>query len=71
MIMSGGATSKEVLTAEASVMKLLAIQQGVPPERVFAEDQSVDTIENAMFVKNMLDKTNIRKVFFEFPLRIS
>lgn len=32
------------------------------------EDQAVDTIENAMFVKNILDKTNIRKVIHSFTL---
>lgn len=62
VIMTGGSTSQQVLTAEGSVMKVLAVNAGIPPERIFVEDRAVDTIENAMFAKAILDKTNIRKV---------
>ena len=63
MIMTGG-PSREVMTTEATVMKVMALHQGVPTERIFVEDQSVDTIENAMFAKSILDKTNIKKVYY-------
>lgn len=62
--MAGGPTSQQVLTAEGSVMKMMAIKAGIPVERIFVEDRSVDTIENAMYAKAVLDSRfpNIKKV---------
>jgi len=64
VIMAGGPTSQQVLTAEGSVMKVLAAKSGIPVDRIFVEDRSMDTIENAVYAKLILEAKfpNIKKI---------
>lgn len=64
VIMAGGPTSTQVLTAEGSIMKVLAAKSGIPVEKIFVEDRSLDTIENAVYAKTILDTKfpNIKKI---------
>ena len=52
-IVSGGQGNGESVT-EASAMKEWLIREGISPERIFEEDQSLDTEENLGFSRDIL-----------------
>lgn len=55
LLLSGGPRTNFSKTTEASVMKRIAKKLGVPSNKIILEDASTTTIENALFVKQLLD----------------
>lgn len=53
-------------TAEAVVLGRFLTDLGVPPDKVLLEDRSRDTVENALFTRNILNKYH-----FHTPLLIT
>lgn len=47
---------------ESVLMKDLAIEFGVPKEKIIIETESRNTRENAAYTKQLLDKNNVKKV---------
>lgn len=60
VIMSGGSVFKE-RKPEAPIVKRFLIDLGVPENRIFLEDKSRDTIENAKYTKKVLEKIKSKK----------
>lgn len=52
---SGGQGSDEVIS-EAESMKQYLISQGIPEERILPEDKSVNTYQNMLFSKQLIEK---------------
>ncbi len=49
-------------TAEAEIAKRFLISLGVPPHHIIAEEKSVDTYENARYVKEIADQYQFKKI---------
>jgi len=61
MIVTGGAPgqNEDNTTSEAAVMKNMAVKAGVPSSSIILEDKALTTIENAWFVKEILENLGI------------
>ncbi len=75
LILSGGQERGEPET-EAAVMKEYLLSQGVPASQMILEDQSVNTMENIMFSRELIDQArspeaveeeNVREGFVRPP----
>lgn len=60
IIFSGGKGSDENIS-EAEAMQAYAIEQGVPSEDTLIENKSVNTLENMLFSKNIMDSISPNK----------
>lgn len=60
MIPSGGKGSDEAL-AEGAAMAAYLEEHGIPKEHIIVENQSVNTMENMQFSKNIIDSREGRK----------
>jgi uncharacterized SAM-binding protein YcdF (DUF218 family) len=49
-------------TPEAEIAKRFLISLGVPPHHIITEEKSMDTYENAQYVKEIADKHQFRKI---------
>lgn len=49
---------------EGKLMKLFAIQLGIPAEHVFSEDEALHTTENIKYSKKLADKLGFKKIVF-------
>jgi uncharacterized SAM-binding protein YcdF (DUF218 family) len=47
---------------EAEIAKRLLISLGVPPHHIITEEKSIDTYENAQYVKEIADKNQFKKI---------
>lgn len=55
LIMSGGQGADE-LVAEGEAMRQYALEQGLPPDSIWVEDQSTTTAENLQFSTSLMDR---------------
>ncbi|MCZ6465806.1 MAG: YdcF family protein [Alphaproteobacteria bacterium] len=53
LIVTGGAIGP--LPTEAAAMRALAIEHGVPEERIILEDKATHTVENALYTARIMD----------------
>jgi uncharacterized SAM-binding protein YcdF (DUF218 family) len=60
LVVSGGVTGPP--PAEAEVMRGLALELGVPDERVVVEDRAVNTFENAVYTGRIIRERGWRQV---------
>lgn len=63
VVMSGGLgnfTRDMWQEPEADQFSMVAIELGVPPEKILVEDQSTNTGENILFTRRMLAENNIK-----------
>jgi uncharacterized SAM-binding protein YcdF (DUF218 family) len=60
IIFSGGKIFNRV--PEAEIAKRLLISLGVPPHHIITEGKSIDTYENAQYVKEIADKNQFKKI---------
>lgn len=60
VIVSGGKVFK-YKDAEAPIIKRFLVDLGVPDKKVIIEDRSRDTIENAMFTKEIMERHRFKK----------
>jgi uncharacterized SAM-binding protein YcdF (DUF218 family) len=60
IILSGGRIFKRA--TEADIAATLLMSLGVPKRHIFKEDKSIDTAENAEYVKTIADKLKVRKI---------
>lgn len=60
IIFSGAARDEGV--SNASVMKSIAIKQGVPEEKILVEEKAQDTFDNAKYVQEIVEQYNIRSI---------
>lgn len=60
IIFSGGKIFNRA--PEAEVAKRLLISLGVPPHHIITEEKSIDTYENAQYVKEIVDKYHFKKI---------
>lgn len=58
LILVGAAADKG--TSNAAVMRLRAVSEGVPAEHTLIEERSANTLENAQYLKPILESKNIR-----------
>lgn len=58
VIVTGGKAPEEVYS-ESEVMKNYLVSEGIDPKRIFMEDTSVNTMENFMFSKKIIEKENL------------
>ena len=58
IIISGGSISEQ---KEADVVKRILLDIGVKPDKIITEDKSRDTVENALFVKDIFREKKFRK----------
>ncbi len=61
VIFSGGKTGSE--KSEAEVMRDIAIELGLPEDAVILEDKSKNTVENAVYVKKIVDRIEPDVIF--------
>ncbi|WP_082233426.1 YdcF family protein [Halobacillus massiliensis] len=61
IIMTGGAGKGSSLS-EAEVGKNFAVEQGVPPERILVEDQSLQTKDNIRNTRKLIQSHNIQSI---------
>ncbi|WP_135079247.1 YdcF family protein [Terasakiella sp. SH-1] len=54
LLCCGGKTSRHHEVSEASVMAEIALKQGIEAHSVYLEDKSRNTLENALFAKEMM-----------------
>lgn len=54
LIMSGGAAHNDMI--EATMMKEIAVQLGVPKDAIFIETKARNTYQNLLYTKEILDK---------------
>lgn len=54
-ILSGGYTNEEIEKSEAQVMSDYLTGIGIPIEKIYLEEESLDTIGNGYFVRRMVD----------------
>ena len=59
LVMAGGTSRKKSLS---KLMKEYAIRLGVPSRKIFIEEQSKDTVGNAVFTKQILKKNKWKNV---------
>jgi uncharacterized SAM-binding protein YcdF (DUF218 family) len=59
VIVSGGSISGEV--PEAAIVKRILSDLGIPAERIITEDKSMDTVENALYSKKIMERRGYRK----------
>ncbi|MDR0196969.1 MAG: YdcF family protein [Oscillospiraceae bacterium] len=57
-VVTGGRGANEP-AAEASVMRDWLIENGVPAEKIFTEDESTDTRENLRFARDVVARNNL------------
>ncbi|MDE1861006.1 MAG: YdcF family protein [Candidatus Micrarchaeota archaeon] len=55
IIVQGGRTNMELGYTEAEAMKRYLVKMGIPPKSILKESRSLTTVENAFFLKRMLD----------------
>ncbi len=55
-ILSGGYTNKELAKSEAQVMSDYITGLGIPKERIYLDEESLDTIGNGYFVRCLVDR---------------
>ncbi len=60
IIFSGGKIFSR--TAEAVIAKRFLISLGIPSNHIIMEDKSIDTFENARYVKEIADKYQFKKI---------
>lgn len=60
MIMSGAARDEG--TSNAQAMELLAMKLGVPAENILIEEEAKNTLDNAVFVRELMKKYNIKSI---------
>lgn len=60
LLFSGAARSGDV--SNAKTMKRYALKQGISEDKIFIEEKSTSTYENALFSKEILDKNNFKKI---------
>ena len=53
MIMSGAARDEG--TSNAQAMKLMALRLGVPEDKILIEEQSKNTLDNAIYVRELME----------------
>lgn len=49
-------------TSNAAVMRAQAVRDGVPPDATLVEERSTNTLENAKFLKPILDSQNSHRI---------
>lgn len=59
LILAGGPARHAV--PEAHVMRALALEAGVAPERVLVEDQSTRTVENAAYTARLMEGRGLKR----------
>lgn len=62
VIMTGGFTAPNIPISEAHQMKLMAIKEDVPHDIIITEGKARDTIDNATFSKEIIDRAGIKNV---------
>jgi uncharacterized SAM-binding protein YcdF (DUF218 family) len=62
MIVTGGIVTKGTKRTEADVMKTLAVENGVPSDKIILEDQALNTVENILRVREILEKEGITNI---------
>ena len=64
-VVSGGQGADEV-QSEAASMQAFLLEQGIPPEQILTENRSVNTLENMLFSKEIIDgvRKNGKVAFF-------
>lgn len=67
LLLSGDGRKQVGITSEAEAMKQILLAEGISPDRIFLEDQSQDTIGNAVLVAARYfaheDPVAVRKVY--------
>ncbi len=61
-IMSGGALDADGQVVEGRIMKEQLVRWGIPEERVLTEERSVNTHENAAFVRPIVEERGFRRL---------
>lgn len=63
IVMTGGSGDYfDQSVGEAILMKELAVQMGVPEDKIIVETESRNTRENVVYTKQILDKINAKKI---------
>ncbi|MBI5066023.1 YdcF family protein [Candidatus Woesearchaeota archaeon] len=62
LLMSGGFTVDTLKKSEGGEMKKFAVELGVKPNNIFIEEESLDTIGNAIFSKPIIKKKNFKNL---------
>ena len=62
VILSGGYTSSKEFS-EASVMKRFATDMGIPEEKIILEEKATNTVENAIYINEIVGKHNFRELY--------
>lgn len=60
LLFSGAAKTGEV--SNAKTMQRYALKNGVPQDKIYIEEKSTSTYENAKFSKDILDKNNLKSM---------
>ncbi|ADN35667.1 protein of unknown function DUF218 [Methanolacinia petrolearia DSM 11571] len=64
LLLSGGRSNPEIDVPECGIMKDYAVGRGVDPSNIITEDSSLDTIGNAVFSREIVDKLDaVSKIF--------
>lgn len=61
-IVSGGALDADGRVVEGRIMKEQLVAWGIPADRVISEERSINTHENAAFVKPIVDERGFREL---------
>jgi len=62
LLMCGGVTHPEVPMSEAAVMAQLAREMGFPNQRIYREEHSQNTLENAFFASRLIKEKGWARV---------
>lgn len=64
LLLSGGRSNPAIDVPECEIMKDYAVSRGVSPVNIIPEDSSLDTIGNAVFSREIVDKLDaVSKIF--------
>jgi uncharacterized SAM-binding protein YcdF (DUF218 family) len=61
LALTGGGSGKS-MDSEAAVMKAVALSMGVPEDKILTETRSLDTMQNAAFLAELLPKGTGRRI---------
>jgi uncharacterized SAM-binding protein YcdF (DUF218 family) len=62
LVASGG--SRKNLPSEASVIRDIAVKNGIPPDIIFLEDRSVTTLENIIYSSSIIKANSWTRIVF-------
>jgi len=60
LLLSGGISNQDVPISEAEVMRKYCVDNQIPEDKTIMENESLDTIGNAFFTRNIADSVKQR-----------